>query len=158
MRPILFIAHSLGGIIVKEALATAHENNIFSSVRLFTYGIMFLGVPHRGTKLANYGTILANIARCYYWVPKNSFLDSLKENSAYNDELNTRFDAVIGWYMFYTFCETLPDTPPGCVVGTASVVLYDRTADRIKDRATRLGEARSRRHLREKVLSKQDSS
>lgn len=148
MRPILFIAHSLGGIIVKEALATAHENNIFSSIRLFTYGIMFLGVPHRGTKLANsYGKILANIARCYYWAPKNSFLESLQEKSEYNDELNTRFNEVIGWYMFYTFCETLPEENPGCVVGAISVMLYGRNADKVKDCATRLGKARPGRHL-----------
>lgn len=51
-RPILFIAHSLGGIIVKEMLRRAsgcqsdqpHLHNIFNS----TIGIVFFGTPHGG--------------------------------------------------------------------------------------------------------------
>ena len=52
-RPIYFIVHSLGGIIVKEMLrrssdtyqSQAHLRNIFDS----TIGIMFFGTPHNGT-------------------------------------------------------------------------------------------------------------
>ncbi|KAF2231160.1 hypothetical protein EV356DRAFT_519023 [Viridothelium virens] len=51
-RPMLFIAHSLGGIIVKEMLRRSsscrqlqsHLNGIFKS----TVGIMFFGTPHGG--------------------------------------------------------------------------------------------------------------
>jgi hypothetical protein len=51
-RPILFIVHSLGGIILKEALryskapspADARLRAIFES----TAGVIFFGTPHRG--------------------------------------------------------------------------------------------------------------
>ncbi|RYP68486.1 hypothetical protein DL771_006638 [Monosporascus sp. 5C6A] len=51
-RPILFVAHSLGGIIVKEMLRRSnscqayqsHFHNVFSS----TIGIVFFGTPHGG--------------------------------------------------------------------------------------------------------------
>ena len=51
-RPILFVAHSLGGIVVKEMLRRAsscqqyhpHLHNIFNS----TVGIVFFGTPHGG--------------------------------------------------------------------------------------------------------------
>lgn len=51
-RPVIFIAHSLGGIIVKEMLrrsshghrAQTHLQSIFES----TVGIMFFGTPHGG--------------------------------------------------------------------------------------------------------------
>ncbi|RYP49583.1 hypothetical protein DL768_004704 [Monosporascus sp. mg162] len=51
-RPILFVAHSLGGIIVKEMLRRAngcqscqrHLHNVFT----FTVGIVFFGTPHGG--------------------------------------------------------------------------------------------------------------
>lgn len=53
-RPILFVAHSLGGIVVKEALRRSsgcymghsHLRGIFDS----TVGIMFFGTPHRGSE------------------------------------------------------------------------------------------------------------
>ncbi|KAF8515783.1 P-loop containing nucleoside triphosphate hydrolase protein, partial [Hysterangium stoloniferum] len=56
-RPIIFIAHSLGGIILKCALihanqchAThlAHHRQILQS----THGILFIGTPHQGAEIA----------------------------------------------------------------------------------------------------------
>jgi hypothetical protein len=51
-RPVLFVVHSLGGIVVKEMLqrsrgcrmGQAHLHKIFES----TTGIMFFGTPHAG--------------------------------------------------------------------------------------------------------------
>ncbi|KAH6847423.1 hypothetical protein B0I37DRAFT_397614, partial [Chaetomium sp. MPI-CAGE-AT-0009] len=56
-RPILFVAHSLGGIIVKQALrrsrgptsANTHLHNIFEA----TVGVLFFGTPHRGADPRN---------------------------------------------------------------------------------------------------------
>jgi hypothetical protein len=53
-RPILFIAHSLGGIVVKEALrqsqrlAKSHPQQALREIFQSTVGIMFFGTPHRG--------------------------------------------------------------------------------------------------------------
>ncbi|KAL7271080.1 hypothetical protein RUND412_006184 [Rhizina undulata] len=50
-RPIIFICHSFGGVVVKKALILAHaapessdESHLFKSV----YGIIFLATPHQG--------------------------------------------------------------------------------------------------------------
>ncbi|KAK4180059.1 ankyrin repeat-containing domain protein [Triangularia setosa] len=52
-RPLLFIAHSLGGIMVKEVLRQAYNNrnHHLQFKRIFdsTVGIMFFGTPHRGS-------------------------------------------------------------------------------------------------------------
>ncbi|KAI9664019.1 MAG: hypothetical protein M1821_007510 [Bathelium mastoideum] len=43
-RPLLFICHSLGGLIIKKALTSAHQyQRIYEDV---TAGIIFLGTPH----------------------------------------------------------------------------------------------------------------
>jgi hypothetical protein len=53
-RPILFIAHSLGGIVVKEALRQSqrltvpHHQQALRLVFESTVGIIFFGTPHRG--------------------------------------------------------------------------------------------------------------
>jgi hypothetical protein len=50
-RPVLFIAHSLGGIFVKEALrrsASCQFRQHFGSVFDSTIGIIFFGTPHGG--------------------------------------------------------------------------------------------------------------
>ncbi|OQE21175.1 hypothetical protein PENSTE_c012G03144 [Penicillium steckii] len=51
-RPLIFIAHSLGGIIVKEVLRRAehdHDEKI-NKIYLSTTGVFFFGTPHRGSK------------------------------------------------------------------------------------------------------------
>ncbi|KAJ2969949.1 hypothetical protein NUW58_g9844 [Xylaria curta] len=57
-RPIIFIAHSFGGLLLKKALilAKARPSSVAATVR----GIIFLGVPHRGT----YAAFLASCISC----------------------------------------------------------------------------------------------
>jgi protein SERAC1 len=55
-RPIVFITHSLGGLLVKEMLFQA-DNRIVSEGRALaenTKGIVFLSTPHAGSELANF--------------------------------------------------------------------------------------------------------
>ncbi|KAF4343770.1 ankyrin repeat [Fusarium beomiforme] len=62
-RPLIFICHSLGGIVVKRALAIAHERSRrYDSITRDTFGIMFLGTPHRGSDVAFWGNLLAKLA------------------------------------------------------------------------------------------------
>ena len=56
-RKILFVAHSLGGLVTECALAisrqTAEEH--LRQIERCTVGIAFLGVPHYGAKIASWG-------------------------------------------------------------------------------------------------------
>lgn len=47
-RPIIFVAHSLGGIVCKRALIMANANPIYEAIKANTVGILFFGTPHRG--------------------------------------------------------------------------------------------------------------
>ena len=63
-RPIVFICHSLGGIIVKKAMVLAHERNSepdFKDILDNTKAMAFLSVPHKGSDTAWWGTFGANI-------------------------------------------------------------------------------------------------
>lgn len=42
-RPIVFIAHSLGGVIVKKALVQAEGNAVYRNLEKATLGIVFFG-------------------------------------------------------------------------------------------------------------------
>lgn len=60
-RPIVFICHDLGGILVKKALILAHEcpsDPDYKDISDNTKAIVFLGVPHNGIDSA----IWANLA------------------------------------------------------------------------------------------------
>ncbi|KAH8145939.1 uncharacterized protein LAJ45_10081 [Morchella importuna] len=66
-RPIIFIAHSLGGIICKSALihaSLANKDHLVAhkDIHLSTYGIMFFWDPHQGGNDVPLAKSLINIA------------------------------------------------------------------------------------------------
>uniref|UniRef100_A0ACC1R8X0 Uncharacterized protein n=1 Tax=Lecanicillium saksenae TaxID=468837 RepID=A0ACC1R8X0_9HYPO len=66
-RPIIFVAHSLGGIVLKSALIhsdAARQGALAEhrSIKLSTYGILFMGTPHQGGNGVQLGRVLANVA------------------------------------------------------------------------------------------------
>ena len=80
-HPIIFVAHSFGGLVVKRALIysseisgmkTEHLRSIFVS----TYGILFLGTPHKGLNASNWRSRLEAI--CQAALPKASINDNLQ--------------------------------------------------------------------------------
>ena len=62
-RPILFVCHSLGGIICKKALVAAHENPAYTPLLERIKGITFMGTPHRGSGFSSLGNPLSNIVK-----------------------------------------------------------------------------------------------
>jgi hypothetical protein len=61
-RPIIFIAHSLGGLVCKKAILLSRDNRdaYFRSIFDWTRGIVFMGTPHKGSWMADWGKIPAS--------------------------------------------------------------------------------------------------
>ena len=65
-RPIIFVAHCLGGLVVKRALIYSSEIRgdcieHLRSVFVSTYGVLFLGTPHKGFDIKKRGSLLESI-------------------------------------------------------------------------------------------------
>ncbi|KAK0662486.1 alpha beta-hydrolase [Cercophora samala] len=92
-RPLMFVAHSLGGLLVKAALNTAYlerDNESTSdlhSVLTSTFAIIFLGTPHRGS--ANYADFGRQVAQVAALLTVNSYNDKIIRNLAPNNEVLT---------------------------------------------------------------------
>lgn len=82
-RPLLFICHSLGGIVLKKALIIAHErSDRYSSISRDTFGVMFLGTPHRGSDNAFWGKLFGSLADVLtLGSVRTQLLDDLKPKS-----------------------------------------------------------------------------
>ena len=114
-RPIIFVCHSLGGLVVKRALiycrSLAHENvEHLRAIYISTYGILFLGTPHNGTDVAKWAHMLQSISGVI--VPKK-FMDSsstlvraLKTNSELLQNINSGFADISSRFHMYFFHET----------------------------------------------------
>ncbi|KAL1999850.1 hypothetical protein VTN02DRAFT_3893 [Thermoascus thermophilus] len=122
-RPILFIAHSLGGIVVKEALVQAKLGERYNSIYAATYGIAFFGTPHRGSPYAGIGDIAAKVVRGVLRNPSNTFMKALKKAELYAGELFQNFQQQSEKYQFLSFYETRPLKKIGVIVDKSSAVL-----------------------------------
>ncbi|KAM5521100.1 ankyrin repeat protein [Fusarium oxysporum f. sp. phaseoli] len=69
-RSIIFVCHSLGGIVFKQALVIAHEdNNLYGEILKSIIGVVFLATPHRGSTVANFASVVGTIINTFRATP-----------------------------------------------------------------------------------------
>ncbi|KAN0075952.1 NAD(P)-binding domain protein [Elaphomyces granulatus] len=107
-RPIIFIGHSLGGIVIKQALFQAKIESQYQTISEATVGIIFLGTPHRGSEKASYGKVLANVATTVMHKPAQALIDALRANSDALMRLTTDFRFQLPQYQVCSFYEMKP--------------------------------------------------
>ncbi|KAI0018108.1 hypothetical protein F4780DRAFT_540142 [Xylariomycetidae sp. FL0641] len=96
-RPIIFIAHGIGGVLVKEALVTAALSRIYGShaelanVYPRTIGCIFLGTPHGRSGKRSLGECAATTALISPNAPSPSLLRALKESSPILENQHSTF-------------------------------------------------------------------
>ena len=62
-RPIIFICHSLGGLVFKQTMIIAHErSDWYESLSRDVCGVMFMDTPHRGSDLTFRSKFFRSIA------------------------------------------------------------------------------------------------
>jgi hypothetical protein len=130
-RPIIIVAHSLGGLIWKEAILLSRNNPETHLQSLFdcNIGIIFLGTPHRGSWMADWAQIPASALGVMKSM-NTSLLKILSTDDQLLESLQTRF-----WNMVRErqrggkppdvtcFFEELPMSAIGKVVSKQSATL-----------------------------------
>ncbi|KAI1876494.1 hypothetical protein JX265_004020 [Neoarthrinium moseri] len=88
-RSTVFLSHSLGGIVLKQALIYLSQSTdaIESSILETTLGGIFFGVPNHGMSISH--LIALAIGR-----PNHFLIDQLKENAPYLQRLEQQFESV----------------------------------------------------------------
>lgn len=91
-RPLVFVAHSLGGLLVEEMLVDSLEPNEerFRLIAESTCGIMFFGTPHRGSALATWGLSMLKILRLFQHV-NDRIVSVLQQHSDVLRSVEDRF-------------------------------------------------------------------
>ncbi|KAF2195870.1 hypothetical protein K469DRAFT_20120 [Zopfia rhizophila CBS 207.26] len=88
-KPIAFVVHSLGGIIVKDAIHRSEK------IREWTKLVIFLGTPHRGSAYAGWGQIASNLARLALQDSNKRVLETLEVNSEVLDNIHEEFKTIV---------------------------------------------------------------
>ncbi|PGH11272.1 hypothetical protein AJ79_05007, partial [Helicocarpus griseus UAMH5409] len=121
-RPIIFVVHSLGGILAKFALKISQDSTgvdaKLKAIRDSTKGVIFFGTPHSGSDMAKWGEMLRRIAGIFA-VTNSTLLAALdsKHNNGQLEELSVNFAKMLGpsnegKFQVFSFRETKPLVVP----------------------------------------------
>ena len=104
-QSIIFVAHSLGGLVVKKAYILGRSDDNFAEIVSKVHGIIFLATPHRG---ASYAKILNNIlSSAPLGAPPKAYIADLDTHSSALQDINEHFRSVCGELALVSFFETL---------------------------------------------------
>ncbi|KAI8949375.1 hypothetical protein F4801DRAFT_553398 [Xylaria longipes] len=124
IKPIVFIAHSMGGLVVKKALIVGKNDDYYSLMLSKVHGIMFLSTPHRGSTYAHSLNALLSVM-----VGSSSkvYVSELESSSTSIEDMGEQFRAICSSWELVSLYESLPTKlSPGVkrmIVGKDSGVL-----------------------------------
>jgi hypothetical protein len=122
-RPIIFVCHGIGGLLVKRALALSRSRRMprvehLRSVYLSTYAIIFMGTPHNGIKKE---ALL--FPRREESPGPSQFVISLLEGSEMMNEITEVFAPMLDELYIFNFWEQMKT-----VSGTTSAYIVEENS------------------------------
>lgn len=115
-RPLIFIGHGLGGLLIKEALVTAALSRIYGAhaelgnVYPRTVGCIFLGTPHVRSGKRTLGDCVAATAVLSPSMPAPQLLRALRGSNQFLETLHSTFLLVSRDIKVICIREKLPTT------------------------------------------------
>ncbi|KAF2276525.1 uncharacterized protein EI97DRAFT_43060 [Westerdykella ornata] len=112
-RPIVFVTHSLGGLIVKDALWQSYvhgrtEHVYFprkAAIKKHTAGIVFAGTPHRGSDQAKWPLVATNLATKVFKDNNPKLIQALIRGSETLERLQNDFSKIALQLPIQTYTE-----------------------------------------------------
>jgi triacylglycerol esterase/lipase EstA (alpha/beta hydrolase family) len=101
---IVFIGHSMGGLVIKKACILSRTDPSFNELGARIHSIYFLATPHRGSDLVQ------TLKKLLKTIPVGNkpFLGSLERGSETIDTLNDQFRHVCKGVAIHSFTESVP--------------------------------------------------
>ncbi|KAI1214673.1 uncharacterized protein F4807DRAFT_449259 [Annulohypoxylon truncatum] len=103
--PLIFVVHSMGGLIFKEAYIEGQNDPEYESIIKAISAIVFLSTPHRGTHLAQ---TLNRILQSAMITNPKQYISELVKNSFTLERLNEQFRHIAPRLDIISFYETRP--------------------------------------------------
>ncbi|KAI0151725.1 hypothetical protein GGR57DRAFT_171175 [Xylariaceae sp. FL1272] len=103
--PLIFVVHSMGGLIVKEAYMQGQHDPEYEAIIKAVCAITFIATPHRGTNLAQ---TLNRILDSTMLSNSKQYVADLVKNSPTLQKLNEQFRHVAPRLDIVSFYETQP--------------------------------------------------
>ncbi|KAG9236956.1 hypothetical protein BJ875DRAFT_455082 [Amylocarpus encephaloides] len=120
-RPIIFVVHSMGGLVVKKAYILGQNNNDYEEIIASTKAILFLATPHRGTYLAELLNKILSVSIFNHTAKQ--YVAELSNTSQALEDLNEQFRYIAPKLHIMSFYETLPTR-----IGPKKITVLEKTS------------------------------
>ena len=97
-----------------------------------TYGVVFLGTPHRGSSQVSLGVLAANVCKAMFQGANTSILRSLEHDSEVLERIREPFERIMtrDKVKVYSFVEEIPTVGVGMVRVLPAAIILDLCMDR----------------------------
>lgn len=99
------MCHSLGGLVLKQALVLAQLDSHFKEIYGATYGIIFLGTPHSGSNVASFVKSVGNVISIAFPGSQMKLIEDLKKDSVTLFNLSDEFRRIASELEIVSFYE-----------------------------------------------------
>jgi hypothetical protein len=104
-RPIIFLAHSMGGLLVKQALINAQINARYASIKAATSGLAFFATPHKGgnKRLVGLGKMASRFATSTGLQQGDDVIEVLRKGGMFSSIMEDHWRHLVDSYHIVTF-------------------------------------------------------
>ncbi|KAE9363102.1 hypothetical protein N431DRAFT_139602 [Stipitochalara longipes BDJ] len=113
--PLILLGHSLGGILIKQALVNAHANPMHKPIIDSTFGLVFMGTPHDGQSedaKINFGKICAKLVRQISGNEMVDLVQAVENGSLFSDILKENWRHQLENYQVISCYEVNSEVVP----------------------------------------------
>ena len=106
----MLVGHSLGGILIKQALTLAHADPAHKDIIESTFALVFMGTPHDGPTKSmkiEFGKMCAQIAKRLYGSPSTDLMEALENNSMFSAVLEANWRHQLEKYQIISCYEEI---------------------------------------------------
>ncbi|KAI1487334.1 hypothetical protein F5X96DRAFT_672759 [Biscogniauxia mediterranea] len=114
--PIVFVVHSMGGLVFKKAYLEAQFDNRYKTIIQSTKAVIFLATPHRGSDLSEF---LNKLLSASFRNSAKHYISELGKQGSFIKTTNEQFRHLAARLQIFSFYETLR-TPIG--IGSAMIL------------------------------------
>lgn len=125
-RPLLFLGHSIGGLVVKMALVKASRDSRYQNILRECYGVAFFGTPHQGSgyfAMENLSHSIQRILQLVSPLPA-TLLAELRVGNSLLSHIDEDFKDIASDMRIWTFYETIDSRLSGKGTGASGGDVY----------------------------------
>ncbi|KAL1878117.1 hypothetical protein VTK73DRAFT_7997 [Phialemonium thermophilum] len=121
--PIVFVTHSMGGLVFKKAYLDAKLDSRYEAIVQSIKAAVFIATPHRGVDLSEFLGRLLSISFLTSW---KQYISELRKDGPFLRLINDQFRQVATHLQVFSFYETLPTQ-----VGPVSTIILDGESSKL---------------------------